>query len=222
MSLATTGLGPALQTYLASHGFREPPVLRKLRQTIASEAHASMQSSPEQMALIGLLLGVIGARQVLEVGCFKGYGTLAMALALPADGKLVTLDVNAEWSEIGRRFWRQAGVEDRIEFRQGMAAETLQSMAASGEARSFDFAYVDADKKQYPDYFEAARRLVRRGGLIALDNMFWGGSVADPDDQRQQARTLRQLAADIMSDESLGACLIPIGDGLMLVHQPTG
>lgn len=220
MSLASTGLGAALQTYLASHGYCEARALVALREAIARDEHASMQSSPEQMAFIAMLLQITGAKRVLEVGCFKGYGTMAMALALPPEGRVVTLDVNADWSEVGRHYWREAGVEDRIEFREGLAGDSLDAMLASNEAESFDFAYVDADKKEYPRYFGSARQLVRPGGLIALDNMFWGGAVADPSDQRHQPRTLRQLAADIISDESLSACLIPIGDGLMLVHKP--
>jgi predicted O-methyltransferase YrrM len=161
----------------------------------------------------------MGAKRVLEIGCFTGYGTLGFALALPADGKVVTLDVNEDWAGIGRRYWREAGVEARIELRLAPALESLDRLLAEGAADSFDLAYVDADKKSYSDYCERALRLVRPGGLVALDNMLWHGAVADPDDQGHQVKALREVAARLHDDPHLTVSLLPIGDGLMLARR---
>jgi O-methyltransferase len=178
-----------------------------------------MQIAPEQGQLMALLVELTGARRVLEIGCFTGYSALAMALALPPDGRLITLDVNRDWSEIGRQAWREAGVEGRIEVRIGLALESLDQLLAGGAGESFDLAFIDADKKSYPDYYERALKLVRPGGLILLDNVLWGGTVADPDDREHQTTTLRTLNAALHRDERISLALLPIADGLTLARK---
>ncbi len=219
MSRGTTGLEDALQRYLVEATLREQPAQRALRAATDALPDAGMRSSPEQVQLLALLIELMGARRVLEIGCFTGYGTLGMALALPPDGKVVTLDVNADWSAIGRRFWGEAGVLDRIEMRLGLALESLDALLAEGAEGSFDLAYVDADKKTYDAYYERALRLVRPGGLIALDNVLWHGAVADPADSSHQTRALRALNAKIRGDDRVSMSLVPIGDGVMLARR---
>ena len=211
-------LDDRLHRYVIASGLNEHPELRRLRQRTAELADGDMQSSPEQMQLVSLLLRLTGARRVLEIGCFTGYGSLAMALALSTDGKVVTLDVNGDWAAIGREHWRAAGVEERIELRLGLALSSLEAMDAR---EPFDFAYVDADKKSYGDYFEHALRLVRDGGIIVLDNMLWKGAVADPDSDSRQVTSIRSVQQRIHDDSGLTSCLVPVGDGIVIVWKKT-
>ncbi|MGH6916046.1 MAG: O-methyltransferase, partial [Geminicoccales bacterium] len=180
MTRATLPLTERLHDYILANTLREHPALACLRARTAEIDHADMQIGPLQAQLMALLVELIGARRVLEIGCFTGYSALAMALALPQDGRLITLDVNAEWVEIGRAAWREAGVEEKIEPRLGPALESLERLLREDAAESFDLVFVDADKKSYDAYYERALALVRPGGLILLDNMLWGGTVADP------------------------------------------
>jgi predicted O-methyltransferase YrrM len=205
-------------------GAPEHPALRGLRIATAKafdDDTADMQSGPAQAAFFQILLRAIGARRALEVGTFTGYGTLAIALALPADGQVVTCDVNEDWGEIGRPFWREAGVEARIERRIGPALDNLDALLASGAAESFDFAFVDADKKGYDAYFERALLLVKPKGLIALDNTLWGGRVADPAESDHQTVALRTLNAKLRDDGRIDVSLLPIADGVTLARKRT-
>lgn len=222
MSPRTPGWPDQVLRFLEREGLREHPVLAALRQETDRLAEADMRSSAEQMQLIAFLLQLMGASRVLEIGCFTGYGTLAMALALPPHGRVVTLDVNRHFAEIGRRFWREAGVEERIEFVPGEALASLRRLLTTGAAGSFDFVYIDADKKRYPDYFELALQLLREGGIIAADNMLWGGAVADPANTSRQVVALRRLFERIRGDPSLSFCTLPIGDGLLLARRHKG
>jgi predicted O-methyltransferase YrrM len=182
-----------------------------------------MQTAPEQAQLIALLIELSGARRVLEIGCFTGYGTLAMALALPPGGQVLTLDVNPQWAEIGRRAWRAAGVEGRIESRFGLALESLDRLLADGAAGTFDLILIDADKKSYDAYYERSLTLVRPGGLILLDNVLWGGLVADPANRDHQTESLRALNAKLHADPRISLALVPIGDGLTIaLKRPPG
>jgi predicted O-methyltransferase YrrM len=219
MSRTTLPLTEQLRDYLLANSLREHPALAQLREETARMPGAGMQIAPEQAQLMAFLVELIGARRVLEIGCFAGYSALAMALALPADGRLVTLEANAEPVEIGRRAWRAAGVEDRIEVRLGLATESLEQLIAEGAAGSFDLVFIDADKKSYDAYYERALVLVRPGGLILLDNMLWGGAVADPADRTRQAVSLRTLAAKLHRDERIALALLPLGDGLALARR---
>lgn len=219
MSQQTSGLSERLQAYIRSVGMREHPAQAALRAETDRLEHGGMRSSAEQVQLLGLLVELMGATRVLEIGCFTGYGTLGFALALPADGQVLTLDVNEDWAAIGRRYWREAGVEGKIELRVAPALDSLDLLLSEGAAGSFDLAYVDADKKGYGDYCERALRLVRPGGLIALDNMLWHGAVADPADQSHQVVALRKVAERLHADPGLTVSLLPIGDGLMLARR---
>jgi caffeoyl-CoA O-methyltransferase len=198
---------------------REHPAQSALRAETDRLKHGGMRTSPEAAALAGFLIETIGARQVLEVGCFTGHATLAMALALPEHGQVTTLDVNRDWQELGRRHWSAAGVAHKIAFREGPALDTLDALLAEGATDRFDLALIDADKKGYPAYVARCRRLVRPGGLILLDNTLWDGKVADLADDSRQARTLRVLNAELHADESMAVVLLPIGDGLTLLRR---
>ena len=217
MSPRAPEMSDRLHDYVLRQGLREHPVLRELRLLSDGLPEASMRSSAEQMQLLGFLIELLGARRVLEIGCFTGYGALAMALALPPDGRVVTLDVNEHWPAIGRSHWERAGVADRVELRIGLALDSLDGLTAEGAA--FDLAYVDADKKLYDTYYERALALVRPGGVIALDNILWGGAVADPDDDERQTEILRALTTKIRDDPRVSPVLLPIGDGVLLARK---
>ena len=219
MTRTTLPLTERLHRYLLANSLREHPVLEQLREETSGLPGAGMQIAPEQGQLMALLIELIGARRVLEIGCFTGYSALAMALALPPDGRLITLEVNAEPVEIGRRAWRAAGVAARIEVRLGLALESLDALLEEGSAESFDLAFIDADKKSYDAYYERTLRLVRPGGLILLDNVLWGGAVADPADQDKQTVALRRLNAKLHRDERISLALLPLGDGLTVARK---
>jgi predicted O-methyltransferase YrrM len=219
LSPRPTPIDDRLEPYLATVGWRQHPAQTALRDATDALAEGGMRSADDQVALLALLVELLGARRVLEVGCFTGYGALSMALALPSDGLLVTLEADPRWPEIGRPHWRSAGVDGRIELRLGLAQDSLARLLAEGAAASFDLAYVDADKKLYPAYFEAALELVRPGGVVALDNVLWNGAVADPSDQSHQTLALRELNRAIHGDSRVSMVLLPIGDGLMLCRR---
>ncbi len=219
MSPRTPGLDARTRAYLLATGLREHPAAAGLRAETDRLPEADMRSSPEQAQLLAFLLELMEARQALEIGCFTGYATLVMALALPSGGRIVTLDANEHWPAIGRRYWREAGVEDRIELRVGHALESLDGLLAEGRAGSFDLAYIDADKKNYVLYLDRALELVRPGGVIAADNVLWGGAVADPTDHSRQVEALRRFNDRVRDDSRLALCMLPIGDGLTLLRK---
>jgi predicted O-methyltransferase YrrM len=219
MSRRTLPLTDHLHEYLLANSLREHPALARLREETSRLPHGGMQIAPEQGQFMGFLVELIGARRVLEIGCFAGYSALAMALAMPPDGRLVTLEINAEPIEIGRRAWQAAGVADKIEVRLGLALDSLDRLLREGSAGSFDLAFIDADKKSYDAYYERALTLVRPGGLILLDNMFWNGAVADPSDHDRQTVGLRALNAKLHRDERITLSLLPLGDGLAMARK---
>jgi predicted O-methyltransferase YrrM len=219
MTRRTLRLTDRLYDYLLTATLREHPALERLRAATAALPEGGIQSAPEQVQLMGLLVELTGARRVLEIGCFTGYSTLAMALALPPAGRLLTLDVNPEWVELGRRAWREAGVQGRIEVRFGLAEASLDRLIEAGGAGSFDLAFIDANKKSYDAYYERSLVLVRPGGLIMIDNVLWGGAVADPANHDRQTQALRALNAKLHSDPRVSIALVPIGDGLMLARR---
>ena len=216
MSNRTIGLPDTLYTYLLENSLREPDVLRRLREETARLPHAEMQISPEQGQFVAFLVRLMGARKALEIGVFTGYSSTAVALVLPPDGTLIACDVSDEYTSVARRYWQEAGVDGKIELRLGHAADTLEYLLAEGHAGTFDFAFIDADKEQYDLYYERVLQLLRPGGLMALDNMFRGGRVADPSDTRPGTQAIRDLNRKLHRDERVHLSVVPIADGLTL------
>jgi predicted O-methyltransferase YrrM len=198
---------------------RETPVQQRLRAETSALPRGRMQIGPDQGAFLALLVRLLGARRTLEVGTFTGYSALSVASALPSDGKLIACDVSKEWTDIARRYWAEAGVADRIDLRLGPAADTLASLLRAGGGDSFDFAFIDADKTGYDGYYEACLKLVRPGGLIAIDNAIWSGAVADPSVNDPDTAAIRVLNAKVRDDLRVESCLLTVGDGLMLARR---
>jgi predicted O-methyltransferase YrrM len=219
MSVRTLNVDARLYDYLLAVSVREPRALAQLREETQHLPNSGMQISPEQGQLMRLLVESIGARRCLEVGVFTGYSSLSVALSLPQGGRLVACDVSVEYTDIARRYWRLAGVEDRIDLRLGPAIATLDELLAAGDRGRFDFAFVDADKENYLGYYERSLELLRPGGLLAIDNVLWSGRVADPEDQSASTLAIRALNERIHGDERVSASLVPIGDGLFLVRK---
>lgn len=219
MSSRTFTLPDTLYEYLLSVSLRETDVLRRLRQETATLPRAHMQIAPEQGQLMALLVRLTGARRCLEVGVFTGYSTLCVAAALPSEGRVIACDVNEEWTAIARRYWREAGVAERIELNLAPALETLDRLLAEGQTGTFDFVFIDADKSNYWNYFERALELLRPGGLAAIDNTLWYGRVADPANQDDETRAIRAFNRRLHADARVDLSLIPIGDGMTLARK---
>jgi predicted O-methyltransferase YrrM len=215
MTRRITGWNEAVSAFIVANGTRETALQLRLREETATLAKGGMQIGPDQGQFLGFLVGLLGARRVLEIGTFTGYSALAMARALPADGRLDACDVDREWTDIGRRYWAEAGQADKITLHLAPALDTLARFAPS----SFDLAFIDADKTNYDAYYEACLTLVRPGGVIALDNMLWDGTVADMSDMQPDTLALRALNAKIHADERVDMSLLPIGDGLTLARR---
>jgi caffeoyl-CoA O-methyltransferase len=219
MSRDTINLSAPLLAYVRSVGVHEDADLAALREATANHTSAVMQISPEQGSLMALLVHILGARKTLEVGVFTGYSAMVVAKAMGSQGQVVALDISEEFTTIARRHWAKAGVADRIDLRLRPAADSLKALVAAGESESFDFAFIDADKENYDTYYEYALQLVRRGGLIAIDNVLWGGKVVDPTDQAPDTVAIRAINEKIHGDSRVDATLIPIGDGLTLARR---
>ena len=220
MSRQTWGLSDEMRDYMRTFGIRESPAAAALRARTRQLGRVSaMQISPEQGALMALLVHSIGAKRALEVGTFTGYSALVVAEALAPQGVLVACDISEKWTSIAKEYWHKAGVEDKIDLRIGPAAETLTELMHGGQLRSFDFAFIDADKQGYVKYYESCLSLVRPGGIVCLDNIFWGGSVADPSRTDEDVEALREVTKRIHQDERVDAALVPIGDGLLVTRK---
>ncbi len=205
-----------LWDYMRRVTLREPEPLRRLREGTANHPEIRMQISPEQGQFMALLMHLIGARRTLEVGVFTGYSSLAVALALPDDGHVIACDISEEWTAIARRYWREAGVEHKIDLRIRPALETLDGLIAAGEAGRFDFMFIDADKSNYANYFERALVLVRAGGLIAVDNVLWSGRPLDPMVNDPDTVAIRAFNERMLGDERVWLSMLPVRDGLTL------
>ena len=220
MSNQSIGLSDPLYQYLLANSVREPEILAKLRAETAQHPLVNMQISPEQGQLMGLLVQLIGARKCLEVGVFTGYSSLAVALNLPDDGRIVACDVSDEFTLLARRYWQEAGVAHKISLYIAPALATLDQLILNGESGTFDFAFIDADKNNYGAYYDRCFQLVRQGGIILVDNVLWYGRVADPgmdNDKRTQA--IKQINQQIYHDDRVQISLIPIGDGLTIARK---
>jgi predicted O-methyltransferase YrrM len=209
----------ALHDYILRQTLREPVLLAELRQETSRLPLAVMQISPEQGQFMALLIELIGARRTLEIGTFTGYSALCVALALPPDGRLTACDVSEEYTAVARRYWARAGVADKIDLRLAPAVETLDALLARGGAGSYDFAFIDADKSSYDAYYERSLALLRPGGLVVVDNVLWGGDVADPAKKDPDTTAIRALNKKIRDDARVSMSLIPVGDGLLLARK---
>ena len=220
MSIKTIPMTEALYDYLMRVGVREHPVLKKLRAATVREAGSSagMQISPDEGALLALLVRLIGARRTIEAGTFTGYSALAVALALPDEGRVVACDVSAEWTGIGKRFWAEAGVAHKIDLRLAPALETMDALLAQGGSATFDFAFLDAVKTEYAEYLEHVARLLRPGGMVAVDNVLWSGRVADSAVRDADTRALRSFNAALHQDERFDVATIPVADAVTLAR----
>lgn len=211
-----TVLNDHLYEYLLSVSLREPDVLRQLREETAKHPDGGMLSAPDQGQFMALLIQLIGARKTLEIGVFTGFSSLSLALALPPDGKLIACDVSEEFTSIARRYWEQAGVTHKIDLRIAPAIQTLDHLLADGQANTFDFAFIDADKENYDGYYERALQLIRPGGLIAIDNVLWHAKVIEPQAQDADTLAIRALNEKLRDDQRVTLSMLSISDGLTL------
>ncbi|TVR84222.1 MAG: SAM-dependent methyltransferase [Rhodospirillales bacterium] len=219
MSTRTIALDDALHAYLLRISVREPDVLRRLREETAQLPQRNMQIAPEQGQFMALLVRLTCTSRILEIGTFTGYSALVMAGALPPGGRLLTCDVSETWTAVARRYWAEAGVADRIDLRLGPAMATLDALLADRASQPFDLAFIDADKEGYPGYFERCLALLRPGGVICVDNVLWGGRVADPSNEDPDTVSIRAFNEALCGDSRIDLSLLPIGDGLTLARK---
>ncbi len=219
MTNKTLALDERLYDYVLNVGLREPEVLQSLRQATEKEELSIMRSAPEQDQFMAMLLRLMDAKRVLEIGTYTGYATLWMALALPDDGEIHTCDLSEQWTFVARRFWEEGGVDGKVHLHLGPALETLDALLQGGQEASFDFAFIDADKVNYQGYFDRCLQLLRPGGLIAVDNTLWGGAVVDADDQEESTRAIRIFNRKLKDDMRVELAMLPIADGLTLARK---
>ena len=220
MSDHTLQLTPQVYDYLLSHSVKESPAAKALRlETHQKTNMAVMQISPEQGQFMRVLMELLQAKKTLDIGTFTGYSALCIAQALPADGRVMTCDVSEEWTAMAKRFWEEAGVANKIELRLAPALETLQALIDAGEAGTFDFVFIDADKANYSAYYEKSLILLRQGGLIAIDNVLWEGAVANKEDKHASTVAIREVNDKVYADKRVSMCMLPIGDGLTLARK---
>ncbi|MER3546811.1 MAG: SAM-dependent methyltransferase [Rhodanobacteraceae bacterium] len=218
MSRRTINLDDTLYDYLLAHSLREHLEQTALREATRTHPRAQMQISPEQGQFMALLVKLIGARRCIEIGVFTGYSALSVALALPEDGKILACDISDEFTAIGKPYWQRAGVAHKIDLQLAPAIETLDGHLKSGEAGTYDFAFIDADKTGYDAYYERCLKLLRAGGLITIDNVLWSGNVARPAED-EDTRALQALNDKLYRDERIDLAMLPIGDGLTLARK---
>jgi predicted O-methyltransferase YrrM len=219
MTTQTLQLDDRLHEYLLSRSLREPELLQRLRRETAELPLSRMQIAPEQGQFMALLAQLMGARRALEIGVFTGYSALCVARELPDDGRLVACDLNEKWTEVAQRYFREAGVDHRIDLRLAPALDTLADLQQSGQKGRFDFAFIDADKAEYIDYYEQILPLLRAGGLLAVDNTLWYGRVADPSQHDRDTEAIRAFNDHVRDDARVFLSLVPIGDGLTLCRK---
>ena len=210
-----------VERYVGEIISKETPLQKRLRAETAKlpDNWAMMQIGADQGAFLALLVRLIGARRTIEIGTFTGYSTLAVAQALPTDGKVIACDINEEWTSIARRYWKEAGLADKIDLRLGPAADTLKSLLSTGGAGTFDFAFIDADKSGYDAYYELCLQLIRPNGLIAVDNVLWSGAVVNSKKRDADTDALRALNLKMRDDARVESVLLTVGDGLTLARK---
>ncbi len=216
MSTATIMLDEKLREYLLNVSVKESEILRELREETAQMEYSAMQISPEQGAFMSFLVELIQAKRTLEIGVFTGYSALVVAMALSEDGIVTACDVSKEWTNVGMKYWKKAQVEDKIDLRIAPALKTLDQLLSEGKQETYDFSFIDADKIEYQGYFDKSLELLRIGGLIAIDNVLWGGSVIDDSIQDSSTKAIREFNENLSSDPRVSISMVPIGDGLTL------
>lgn len=219
VTVKSIGVPDHIYNYLLEHGVREHPTLAALRRETARHPMVMMQISPEQGALMAMLVQLIGARRCIEVGVFTGYSSLAVALALPEDGRILACDVSEEFTRVAQRYWQDANVAHKIDLHLRPARETLESRIAAGEAGQYDFAFIDADKESYEVYYEQCLTLLRSGGLILVDNVLWSGDVADPAASSPSTAALKAFNEARRTDSRVDLVMLPVADGLSLLRK---
>ena len=219
MSNRTIQLTDGLYEYLLRVSLREDHLRQRLRVETARDPASVMQIAPEQGQFMALLVELMGATKALEIGVFTGYSALCIACALGPGGLLVACEISESWTAVARRYWREAGVADRIDLRIGSALNTLNELVAQGRAESFDFAFIDADKQNYLKYYELSLSLLKPGGLVVVDNVLWGGAVIDPDDEGVETQAIRDFNSRLAEDDRVSLSMIPVGDGLSLARK---
>nr|CRH04529.1 Caffeoyl-CoA O-methyltransferase [Candidatus Magnetococcus massalia] len=219
MANRTLNLTDALYQYLLDHGVRESDVMRDLRAETSKQPWARMQIGPDQGQFMGLLVKLMGATRIIEIGTFTGYSALCLAQAMPAEGRLICLDYSAEWTAVAPPFWQRAGVADKIDLRIAPAQESLPLILQEFGPGCFDMVFIDADKTGYPNYFEICLKLIRQGGLMMFDNTLWGGEVINPENRARDTNALRQINRLLHQDERVDISMLAIGDGLTLVRK---
>jgi predicted O-methyltransferase YrrM len=216
MSRTHTPITEQLSEYIRRHWLRPTPIFERLQAETAQTPNPSMQTAAEQGQFLQFLVRLMGARRALEIGVFTGHSSLAVALAMPPDGRIIACDVSDHWTSIARRYWREAGVEHKVDLRLGPALATLDQLLAEGAAGTFDFAFIDADKMNNANYYERALQLVRPGGVIAIDNVLWHGRIADESVQDEETQAMRAFNLALHGDERIWLTLVPLGDALTL------
>ena len=219
MSNRTIEITESIYQYLCDHSLREDPILKDLRDHTYDMEEKAMQIAPEQGQFMRMLVKLIGAKNTIEVGVFTGYSSLAIALALPEDGRIVACDVNPQYTTIAEKFWISAGIREKIDLRIGPAKDTLSELISDRLIGTFDFAFIDADKINYDHYYELCLELIRPGGLITIDNVLWGGSVSDNAINDVDTNSIRALNDKLHKDKRIDLSLVPIGDGLTLAMK---
>ena len=219
MSTKTILMDDQLLEYLRQNSVREPVVLRELREETQKLSNSGMQISPEQGQLMAMLVKLVNARKIVEIGTFTGYSSTVMALAMPEDSQLIAFDISEEYTRTARRFWKKAGVDQRVKLVLGNAKESLKDFLQTGEQESVDLAFIDADKSSYAEYYECCLKLIRTGGLILVDNVLWSGQVADASNHDKDTEASRIFNAALSSDQRVDLCMVPIGDGLTIARK---
>ena len=219
MSTKTILMDDQLLEYLRQNSVREPDVLQELREETQKLSNSGMQISPEQGQLMFMLVKLVNAHKIVEIGTFTGYSSTVMALAMPEDSQLIAFDISEEYTRKARIFWKKAGVDQRVKLVLGNAKESLKNFLQAGEQESVDLAFIDADKSSYAEYYEYCLQLIRPGGLILVDNVLWGGQVADASNHDKDTEALRIFNAALSSDQRVDLCMVPIGDGLTIARK---
>ena len=219
MSSSTVGLSNELRKYMLDVSFRDDDILRQLREETSTLKEAQMQISPEQGALLSILTKILNAKKTLDIGVFTGYSSLVVARELPNDGLVVACDTSIEWTSIAKKYWKLAGVDNKVDLHLAPAIETLEKLIEDGQGSTYDFSFIDADKINYQSYYENSLILVKPGGIIAVDNVLWSGQVIDESDSEPATRAIRSFNEKLYQDDRVSISMVPIGDGLTLAYK---